>query len=103
MVVAGHVSPSATVVPHHHSAVLTRKEVAVGLPFVPVFIQLTVWNKIQKLEGDKNNNEGDFKMSNSHIELFSAHQRVPIRPAEVTLDSPVIQADPLVFPVFVSE
>lgn len=45
MVVAGHVSPAATVVPHHYSTVLARKEVAVGLPFIPVLIQLTVKKK----------------------------------------------------------
>lgn len=41
MVVAGHISPAAIVMPHHHSTVLAGKEVAVGLPFVPVLIQLT--------------------------------------------------------------
>lgn len=51
MVVAGHVSPAATVVPHHHSTVLARKEVAVGLPFIPVLIQLTVKKKITKTGG----------------------------------------------------
>lgn len=42
MVVAGHISPAAIVVPNHHRTVLAGKKVAVGLPFVPVLIQLTV-------------------------------------------------------------
>lgn len=103
MVVAGHVSPAATVMPHHHSTVLARKEVAVRLPFIPVLIQLTVKKKLQKREGVKNINEGDFKMSTSLRELVYTHQRVPIGPAEVALDGSVVQSDPLVFPVFVSE
>lgn len=100
MVVAGHVSPAPTVVPHHHSTVLARKEVAVGLSFVPVLIQLTV--KLQKWEGVKNNNKGDLKMSTSIQELVSTHQRVTIGPSEVALNGPVVQSDPLVFPEFVS-
>lgn len=40
MVVAGHISPAAVIVPHHHRTVLAGKEVAVGLPLVPVLIQL---------------------------------------------------------------
>lgn len=96
MVVAGHVSPAPIVVPHHHSTVLARKEVAVGLSFVPVLIQLTVKKKkIQKWEGD-------FKMSTSVQELVYTHQSVPIGPSEVALDGPVVQSNPLVFPVFVS-
>lgn len=42
-------------------------------------------------------------MSTSLRELVYTHQRVPIGPAEVALDGSVVQSDPLVFPVFVSE
>lgn len=42
-------------------------------------------------------------MSTSLQELVYTHQRVPIGPAEVALDGSVVQSDPLVFPVFVSE
>lgn len=40
VVVAGHVAPLAPVVPHHHRTVLPRQEVAVGLAFEPVLIEL---------------------------------------------------------------
>lgn len=42
VVVAGHISPAAIVVPHHNCTVFARQEVAVGLPFVPVLVQLTI-------------------------------------------------------------
>lgn len=40
MVVAGHIAPLSLVMPHHDHTVLPRKEVAVRLPRVPVFIKL---------------------------------------------------------------
>lgn len=40
MVVARHVAPLSLVMPHHDHAVLSRQEVAVGLPRVPVLIEL---------------------------------------------------------------
>lgn len=41
VVVARHIAPAAAIVPHHHRTVLARQEVAVGLPFVPVLVELT--------------------------------------------------------------
>lgn len=40
MVIAGDIAPLSPVVPHDDHAVLTREEVAVGLPRVPVLIEL---------------------------------------------------------------
>lgn len=40
MVVARHIAPAATVMPHHHRTVLTGQEVAVRLASVPVLIEL---------------------------------------------------------------
>lgn len=40
VVVAGHVAPLAPIVPHDDHAVLPGEEVAVGLPGVPVLIEL---------------------------------------------------------------
>lgn len=42
MVVARHVAPVAAIVPHHHRTVLAGQEVAVGLPFEPVLIELRI-------------------------------------------------------------
>jgi hypothetical protein len=40
VVVAGHITPLSLVMPHHDHAVLSRKEVAVRLPRIPVLIEL---------------------------------------------------------------
>lgn len=40
MVVAGHIAPLSLVMPHHDHAVLSGEEVAVGLPWVPVLVEL---------------------------------------------------------------
>lgn len=41
VIVTWYVTPMATIVPHHHCAVLTRQEVAVRLAPVPILIQLS--------------------------------------------------------------
>lgn len=48
VIVAGYVAPAAVVVPNHHHTVLSRQEVAVGLPSVPVLIQQ--WVSIRPAE-----------------------------------------------------
>lgn len=40
MVVAGHIAPAPAVVPNHGDTVLARQEVTVGLPSVPVVVDL---------------------------------------------------------------
>lgn len=42
MVIAGYVTPLSLIMPHHDHAVLSRQEVAVRLPRVPVLIELGV-------------------------------------------------------------
>lgn len=112
VVVARHITPVATVMPHHHCTVLTRQEVAVRLAFVPVFIQLMgkkedlrvwVWSKENFLKHvwDRkrllNSHQiigvpFDFLKRSKHkkSEQVWTHQQVPIRPAEVSLDGSVI-------------
>lgn len=59
MVVARHVAPVATIVPHHHRTVLAGQEVAVGLPFEPVLIELRI-KKNEPLGHSYNRRESEF-------------------------------------------